>query len=37
MSAGGLLWRSIDEARRGARLPPEAVKIPYRIIERETT
>jgi DNA-binding LacI/PurR family transcriptional regulator len=37
MAAGGLLWRSIEVARGGARLPAEAVSMPYRIIERETT
>ena len=36
-AAGGLLWRSIEAARGGVRLPAEAVTIPYRIIERETT
>jgi LacI family gluconate utilization system Gnt-I transcriptional repressor len=37
MMAGGLLWRSIEAARMGTRLPAEATTVPYRIIERETT
>jgi LacI family gluconate utilization system Gnt-I transcriptional repressor len=37
LAAGGLLWRSIEMARNGARLPTEAVSVSYRIIERETT
>jgi LacI family gluconate utilization system Gnt-I transcriptional repressor len=37
MAAGGLLWRSIEEGRRGARLPAEAITVPYRIMERDTT
>jgi hypothetical protein len=32
-----LLWRSIEAARGGGRLRVEAVTVPYRIIERETT
>jgi LacI family gluconate utilization system Gnt-I transcriptional repressor len=37
VAAGGLLWRSIEAARGGGRLRVEAVTVPYRIIERETT
>jgi LacI family gluconate utilization system Gnt-I transcriptional repressor len=37
MAAGALLWRSIAAARAGARLPPEVRRMPYAIIERETT
>ena len=37
MAAGGLLWRSIEAARGGVRLPMEAMTVPYRIVERETT
>jgi LacI family transcriptional regulator, gluconate utilization system Gnt-I transcriptional repressor len=37
MTAGTLLWRSIEAARGGARLPAEQVTVPYRIVERETT
>jgi LacI family gluconate utilization system Gnt-I transcriptional repressor len=35
--AGSLLLRSIEAARAGARLPPETVRMPFAIIERETT
>jgi LacI family gluconate utilization system Gnt-I transcriptional repressor len=37
MSAGSLLWRSIESARSGIRLPAESLVVPYRIIGRETT
>jgi LacI family gluconate utilization system Gnt-I transcriptional repressor len=37
LTAGSLLWRSIEAVRAGGRLPPESVVVPYRIIERETT
>jgi LacI family gluconate utilization system Gnt-I transcriptional repressor len=37
LAAGGLLWRSIEAARGGARLAAEFTTVPYRIIERETT
>jgi LacI family gluconate utilization system Gnt-I transcriptional repressor len=37
LAAGTLLWRSIEAARGGGRLPPESMVVPYRIIERETT
>lgn len=36
-AAGSLLLRSIEAARGGTRLPPETVRMPVTIIERETT
>lgn len=36
-TAGELLLRAIDAARKGQRLPPETVQIPYRIVMREST
>ncbi|GAB0113983.1 LacI family DNA-binding transcriptional regulator [Acidisoma sp. C75] len=36
-AAGRLLLRSIEAARRGERLPPERIVVPFSIIERETS